>query len=350
MKEAGSSLAEISKREKVAIRSISDTFKKGPPEDRKRKLQKPNKALVKRRALVERLLTHRVSKEEDIKPTLNKNGQARANSRQPRVETRFPTGSLTRTRRALATQHGIVVSRSTVWRDKEKTGLKARRRPNGPERYRGDKERRLAHAKKTLPFARKNKAITVYVDEKMFDSMDSDVFMYCKNGEHPAPRERTRFPPRVHVFAAVGVGIKFLHVFEPGERVTAAVYREKCLKPLLKLLKTRFLLHDNAGPHTGVKDWLSDQKIMGVVDHPPRSPDMNPSERGWTSTVRAVSAAGPLTDAQLRDFVVKCWYAQSQKSIDNICNGWPRMLESVIAKKGETSCKNLPKKKKRKKK
>ena len=106
---------------------------------------------------------------------------------------------------------------------------------------------------------------------------------------------------------------------------------------------SQYFVHDGAGPHKGVKEWLAAQTTLGIVDFPPRSPDVNPIERIWSLVQQKVSAYGPLTKEQIREYVVQCWNEIPQSTIDKVVKSWPRMMEAVKAKKGMTSCKNLPK-------
>ena len=294
-----------------------------------------SKSLKKRRMLVKVTITHKVVVQEDLPLS------TRVNARKPRVQTRFPFGSCSRTRRRLAEQHNITVSKSTIWRDSKKMGLHARKRPSGPGRYLGDEEKRLEYAQKNLEFAKKHANKMVFVDEKWFDSLDCDLFCYCVAGEVPAARERDRYPPKVHCFGLVGVGVRALVIFPAGEKVSSDVYMELCLKPHLNLLKGRYFVHDNAGAHVGVADWLVKKKI-DVIKHPARSPDMNPIERMWSIIAKKVSATGPLTQDKLATFVQKEWDEIDQLVIDRTVLSWPKQLEAVIANKGATSSKHLP--------
>lgn len=341
MRAAGATTQQIADAEDLCTRAVFYNLRLGQPTSRKRKPRKQRKALQKRRILVRRLLTKRIVVHEQVVPTLNKNGRQRKNSKQARVEYRHPFGSLARCRRELATQHDIVVSRSTIARDRKAAGLVCRKRGKGPERHKGDEQRRMQWAKGKLPFARRSKHLVAFVDEKMFDSLDCDQYAYVKPGEVPPPRERTRFPPRVHVFGMISVGVRFIHVFGDDESVNAQTYREKCLKPMLRLLAGKYLLHDNAGPHSGSEAWLKkrrDNCLLGLVDMPPRSPDANPIEKMWAIVQRDVSASGPLTAKKLREFVVEKWNGVSQAVVDKLCRAWDRQLGAIVKSKGATVC------------
>lgn len=347
-RDAGMSLEASAEFMDLAVRTITSNLALGPPSDRKRKAsKKAPPALIKRRALVKKLLTRRVKLHEKFEPTLNGDGSVRKNSRLARVQTRHPTGSLARCRRALWNEHKIAVSRSTVRRDMLANGLQCKRRPKGPERFAGDEEKRLAYVKKNLPFAQENARSVVFVDEKLFDSLDSDIFAYVKPGERAPPREVERFTPRVHVFGMIGVGFKFLHIFDDNESITSDVYKTKCIEPNLRRLRSRWLVQDGAGAHKGVMDWLRKQKIRGLLHHPARSPDLNPIERMWSLVQQRVAAYGPLTKEQLCEYVRQCWDEIPQATVDKLVLSWPDMMEAVLAMKGETSCKNLKKPRRR---
>ena len=233
-----------------------------------------------------------------------------------------------------------VVDFQTIHRDRERVGLVCRRRPKGPTRYKGDPLRRLQHCRSVLQFAKANWKKMIFVDEKFFDSQDGDVFAYCKPGVAPPARERERFPSRCHVFGLIGLGVKKLVIFPSTCRIDSHMYLQKCLIPHKSLLQKSWFLHDGAGCHKGVADWLVANKVK-VVDHPARSPDLNPIERLWGTLQRQVSARGPLTEDGIAKFVQQKWDELPQKEVDKYVASWPQMIQSVISMKGETSVKNV---------
>ena len=235
---------------------------------------------------------------------------------------------------------GCASSKTSVWRDRIACGLQCRRRPKGPERFEGDTARRLSFARANLSFARLHHAEVLFVDEKLFDSSDSDVYCYVHMNEEPIVRSTNRFPPRVHVFGMIGHGFRFLHMFEHGQSVTGDDYIKLCLAPNLRRLKRSWLVQDNAGPHkaTEVQEWLAKHKIK-ILEFPARSPDMNVIEKCWSLVQQRVSSHGPLDVAQLRRFVRAEWDKISQTVEDSLCAGWSRSLEAVVRAKGETATK-----------
>lgn len=306
---------------------------RGLVSERTRNARRVNERVKKRRRAVEKLLRNRVLVKEKLPPSKRKN------ARKARVRTTFPFGSLTRTRRQLAVQYAIRVSKSTIQRDAASAGLFARRRPRGPGRIDGDEATRLAFANEKLQFAHQQAAKVVHCDEKWFDDLSASAasFQYVKKGEAAIARETERFPPKVHVWVAIGVGFRRLVLFDKGTNVTSEVYRERCLKPVLKALTTRFLLQDSCGAHTGVKKWLSRKKVR-VIHPPPRSPDLNITERIFAILAEKVAAEGPVNEEALRKYVVREFEALPQKLVDNLVMSWPSAVENVISMRGSTSC------------
>lgn len=306
-----------------------------------RKSRKPAPHIQKRRRLVHALLTAKETRRENVGVTLNKDGRPRKNSRNARLSVTFPTGSLGLCRRALRTKHNICVSATTVRRDRIAVKLNCRKRPKGTVRYEGDAARRLLYIEQNLSFAEQHVDECVFVDEKVFDSNCSQVFCYCKEGDVPPAREIDRYPVSVHVFGMIGVGFKFLHIFDDGESITSEVYREKCLKPCSREMRRRYFVQDNAGAHVGVRSYLADMCTKGIIQHPARSPDMNPIERMWSIIRNRVSSEGPLTRVELVRFIKKCWDEISQDVVNRTCRSWARMMRAVRFNKGETVSKNL---------
>jgi len=339
IKHARWTQAKVAAALKVPLRTLKYNLRQPCPTLRKRKKYQhspASKAAIRTKTeLVRKLLTKTEKRKEALPPSTRKN------ARKPRVQTRKPYGTLSRCRRALWTLHNIPMSKSSVSRYAKKAGLVAKKRPRGPGRYEGDEERRLEYVKKNLQFALSSCHNVLFVDEKLFDTIDTDRFSFCRPGDPAEAYERERFPERVHVFGCVGVGFRFLYVFPEKTTIDGKGYWDNCIEPLLKTLKAgRHLLHDGAGAHKAIEEELKKKKVS-VVPHPPRSPDLNPIERVWGLLARKVSQYGPLTRAELVTFVKREFAALPVATLDNICRSWPKMMKSVRQQKGATSCKNI---------
>ena len=181
----------------VGLSTVYADLKRGPPGQRVRRPVPPSPKVLKRQAIVRACITKFVVRMEQTGPTLNRSGAVRKNSRKKRVQTRQPLGSLSKVRRHLFLEHGIEVSKQTIHRDVKALGLVCRRRGKGPGRYEGDEAARLQFAKDKLTFARKSCKEMLFADEKIFDSLDCNMFCYGPKGFVPPCRERERFPAKV---------------------------------------------------------------------------------------------------------------------------------------------------------
>jgi histone-lysine N-methyltransferase SETMAR len=111
-------------------------------------------------------------------------------------------------------------------------------------------------------------------------------------GQDESPRtvvRRGRFEPKTmfSIFFRT-TGAVHLSYVDGGKTIDANTYIEDCLKPVFKVVakqrpksglqKIKFF-YDNARPHVeqSVLDFLDEMKV-GLIDHPPYSPDLAPSD------------------------------------------------------------------------
>uniref|UniRef100_A0A0N5BY68 DDE_3 domain-containing protein n=1 Tax=Strongyloides papillosus TaxID=174720 RepID=A0A0N5BY68_STREA len=94
---------------------------------------------------------------------------------------------------------------------------------------------------------------------------------------------------------------------------------------------------DNASYHASAKTkkWISDKKIS-LIDHPSRSPDLNPIENLWGILVRAVYKDNKQysTVQELKEAIVKCWDEIPNEKLVSLANSMPNRIFEVISKKG----------------
>jgi hypothetical protein len=214
--------------------------------------------------------------------------------------------------------------------------------------------------KKRLLFAREwvNKsdgelARVVFSDEHQVTSNDSSCrTMWVFDNSEILHREKKREQNcvRVHVWGAVGVGLKSeLVVFpqwvpnvakrEPFH-VTAVEYIDRCIVPLHNsgVMVGRRFLQDNARVHTARHTM---QKLCGlgwdVVEHfPPYSPDLNPVERVWAMMKRRVSDSRPTKDVgALTAAAAAVWIGLGQSELDRVCHSWRRALQRCCDRRGK---------------
>lgn len=238
--------------------------------------------------------------------------------------------------RKLAESHGITVNTITVRRDLGALGARARRRPKAPRLRVGDNERRLSfcHTIRQHPV---HCSKLLFSDEKFFDCNDHGcVWEWILPGESVEPLGRDRWAPKVHVWGLIGIGVKVLVVL-PRKMITGEVYRDKCLKPNLKLLKKRVLMQDGARAHASglVGTFLEEQKVQVLKDWPARSPDLNPLENFWGILARKVSDCGPTNEDDLERFIKKVWRAYPQSEVDTLVNSFSDRIDQCIVNGGK---------------
>lgn len=231
---------------------------------------------------------------------------------------------------------GIAVSGSTVRRDLAALGFHARVKPWGPTRKEGDEARRLAFCRR---HARTNPDALIFSDEK-YGNCNEHVCRteWRRDSEPPCHRIRDRFTPKIHVWGAIGVGVKRL-VPLPAGTLDAEGYRRHCLQPFLEHLTTRTFIQDGAKVHKarGTIQWLQNHRVQ-TVDWPARSPDLNPIEVMWARCQRQVAnrQPPPWTAAEVQVAWVEEWNAIPQAEVDQLVRSFrPRVLQ-CIAQAGRT--------------
>lgn len=249
--------------------------------------------------------------------------------------------------RAIARQLGLrgyATSASTVRRDLRARGYVARKRCKVPNRQVGDAARRLVFCTTPQPPG----CLMLFSDEKYFDVNDHGApWQWVLHGHSTIPRQFSRWAPAVMVWGCIGVGVKELVIFSEGTRVTAQIYKFKCLqRVLVPLLTARGWLEGGTDVHTFMQDgarvhtanavmaYLVSKNVAVLPNWPPRSPKLNPIEHFWALIQRKVSDRGPRNRDELVRFIEECWAAFPQSEIDHLVLSWDQRLDDCAAKGG----------------
>lgn len=330
----GRSIHLISKRLGVDWKTVRDHLKhRKPPSARAYHPQPPRLSASQRQALCKRRQLVKVYHAKKV-TVQSSHSNVRGPKAKPISMTRREFPSCASIARKLAVVEGITVSAMTVRRDLKQWGAKAYRRPKAPRIRITDPKQRLCFCRKTLPTLRPKDIL--FSDEKLFDCNDHGcVWEWVMPGEMVEPLGRDRWAPKVHVWAAIGVGMRKL-VFLPPRTVNAEIYRDECLKPNLRLFKKRILVQDGARAHTSglVAEYLKLRKISTLKNWPPRSPDLNPIENLWAIIARKVSDCGPTNAKQLKAFIKEEWDAFPQSEIDKLVMSFRERVVQCIKNKG----------------
>ena len=214
----GCSVAEISRRLRVARKTITEALSRLPPSQRPARIPRPSLAanhLSRRRAKVRRLALAVRSQ-----TNMRTYGSARAISR--------------------ALPESLKASACTIARDLKLMGFVSRRRPKGPVNSAMDHVNRVVACKANLLVPLKK----YFSDEKMFDVNDHGAGReWCLPGVSPSRRQYARWCPTVHVWGVIGVGFKKLIVLPKGT-IDAAKYVRLCLAKVIPELRKGVFMQD----------------------------------------------------------------------------------------------------------
>jgi transposase len=291
--------------------------------------RKPTKAMTARRKVVRSM----ISAMEVRTPTasVRRPGQ-RGRLRSCRITVRRPFPSP----RSIAA--GLPAPRpslSTVRRDLESLGYKARAKPKAPRQHVGDHDRRCTFAREYLrsPFP------ILFSDEKYFDSNDrGDRWQWVKGRQKPDPRCFEQWASKVHVWAVIGVGFRRLVVLDCDSRVNSESYLARCIGPLRKVLRDTGarLMQDGAAAHTAAKTitQLRRWRVPVVDGWPARSPDLNPIENLWAKLSLEVARRCPTDAGEVAQFVREEFDKISVSEIDDLVRDFVPRLRKVVTAKG----------------
>ena len=241
----------------------------------------------------------------------------------------------------LKVRFGSVVSKITVRRDLFAIGKVCKRRAVGPSRKEGDPAQRMAFSKTLLRAIKRGEldpSLLVFTDEKWGNTNDHGLpTEWCDRDEDATRKVYDRYATNIHVWGAIGVGVKMLIILPTGN-INAEFYISNILKKADRVLRNRVLVQDGAKPHTSAKttDWLSQHGYDVLLNWPARSCDLNPIENLWALLQKRVSDRLPVSAAELAQYWREEFDAIPQAAIDRYVLSFAGRLERCVQKGGET--------------
>lgn len=177
---------------------------------------------------------------------------------------------------------GLIVSRQTVWRDLHRAGWVSRVRPNACTVKAEDKKARVRLCRKHVLL---DPATIMFTDETMSDTnCHVPRRQWGRKGAKLHPRLKERWPGKVMVHGAIGVGFRDLVVFPRDCRLNAIAYKQKVLHRLIPICSRKgwYFQNDGARPHIAEHNMrYIANKGVERLPWPARSPMLNPIEQLW---------------------------------------------------------------------
>jgi transposase len=252
------------------------------------------------------------------------------------------------TQNRLREVRGVNVSKWTVRRRLQESGLKACRPATGPKLLPRHRVARLQFAREHLHWNLAQWSSVLFTDESRFclNSPDGRVRVWRRTGERFS---ECTFIPRlsygggsVMVWAGISTQARTELAFIDGGSLTAQRYIEEVLAnhvvPFAPFIGDNFMLmQDNARPHSAmcVTQYLEEVGI-NKLNWPACSPDANPIEHVWDMLGRRIRSreVAPTTIAELRAALQEEWQNIPQNVIRHLIDGMSRRMQAIVRARG----------------
>jgi hypothetical protein len=208
-----------------------------------------------------------------------------------------------------------------------------------------------AHKRKRVEYSERMKGYNwnkvLFSDEKTFFLGASPGYAW-QDPKHRITEEKTPYPEKLNVWGAIGTHMKTkLYYFDTNlnselystilkNRIKEKqlIYSSKCPK---KLPKNWIFLQDNAKYHRSAKSMKTVEDLVGSrwIEHPAKSPDLNPMEDMWSYLDRKVKEARPKTIKSLKRTLTRAWNALTWSYVAKSTTSMDRRLEQCIEKGGQ---------------
>lgn len=261
-------------------------------------------------------------------------------------------GSASVLRSMLATLHNITVTKQTVLSDLRVLGFRSLVKPRVPNTGEEDAKARYAFSRAILSkrFPLMWFKSIIFTDEKIWSSNDATFRrMWVLKGRTPLRRECQRWPRgRIHVYAAIGVGFRFMVVLpakklnvetekQAAFRLTGREFIRRCLSPMVPQLQNKVLQMDGAACHSAkaTTKYLNGKGVSLLADWPARSPQLSPIETLFAILQPKVSEHHPQNRGELIAALNREFHAVPTETLDALVMSFKSRLESCVAHHGE---------------
>ena len=208
-----------------------------------------------------------------------------------------------------------------------------------------------AHKEKRVRYSKKMKGYNwngvLFSDEKTFQLGATPGYAW-QDPKNRLTEEKTPYPKKLNVWGAAGTYLKTkLYYFDSNLnselystilnsrlKEEDLIYSPKCPK---KLRKKWDFLQDNAKYHRSAKAMEAVEELVGDrwIEHPAKSPDLNPMEDMWSYLDRKVKAARPKTIKSLKRTLTQAWNDLPWTYVAKSTKSMRRRLEKCIEQGGQ---------------
>ena len=242
------------------------------------------------------------------------------------------------------------VSRNTIDRRLQEAGLFGRVARHKRDYSEAEVRKRLSFAEGYKNWTAADWEKVLFSDEKCFygKGFCGRTWVRRPVGEALNPDycvTKIAHPVKVNVWASFcASGQGYCHIF--NEKLDKHLYKRILAANLLPSAALHFhasppaveqwyFLQDNDPKHTSgvVQQWLHNAGVS-VIDFPPYSPDLNPTENLWAAMARAVEQHQCDTMEELQDVVAAEWDKIDVEYMRTLAHSMPKRCQAVIDAQG----------------
>ena len=236
---------------------------------------------------------------------------------------------------------GRPVSCATITRRLCEQDVVSRMQIKIPKLRPGDYKIRLKYARKKLR-DKYDWSRVAWHDEKTVWCEPRPRREWVKKGEQPSVVERSVHPDALQVWGCMGPrGFGPLCFFDGkmnGKRMAEYLKDSFCpsLESMVGPRESGWVSrHDNGTSYKAKtsRALLEDEGVR-ILDHPARSPDLNPIENVWSTVQYAVDAHAPTSKERYQALWLKEWKKLTEADAKKYCGVMKRRMKAIIKAKG----------------